>query len=111
HFGWSLSPNGQYIALVENNEKGQVQILNLSNGTIRRLELGKWTHLQNISWSPDGRTLYVTSFASLGTTLLSVTLDAHVMILFQQGHNWLCCPKAAPNNRMLAFLVAETQSD
>jgi Tol biopolymer transport system component len=111
HDGWSLSPDGQYIALVENNEKGQVQVLNLSKGTIRRLELGRWTHLQTISWSPNGRTLYVTSFASLATTLLSVELDGHVTILFQQGHNWLCCPKAAPNNRLLAFLVAETQGD
>jgi eukaryotic-like serine/threonine-protein kinase len=111
HDGWSLSPDGQYIALVENNEKGHVQVLNLNKGTIRQLELGRWTHLQTISWSPDGRTLYVTSFASSATTLLSVELDGHVMILFQQGHNWLCCPKAAPNNRLLAFLVAETQGD
>jgi serine/threonine protein kinase len=110
HSGWSLSPDGQYIALVEDNEKGQVQVLNLSKGTVRRLELGKWTHLQTISWSPDGRTLYVTSLASLGTTLLSVGLDGKAMILFQH-HFWLCCPKAAPNHRLLAFLVAETQSD
>jgi hypothetical protein len=48
--------------------------------------------------------------ASLGTTLLSVGLDGKAMILFQH-HFWLCCPKAAPNHRLLAFLVAETQSD
>jgi len=53
----------------------------------------------------------VTSFASIGTTLLSAGLDGSVRILFQQGHNWLCCPKAAPNGRLLAFSVMEAQRD
>jgi len=44
-------------------------------------------------------------------TLLSVSPDSNVKILFQQGHNWLCCPKAAPNGRLLAFTVTEIQRD
>jgi len=75
------------------------------------LDLGKWTHLQSTSWSADGRVLYVTSFSSSGTTLLSVSLHGKVIILFQQGHNWLCCPKAAPNGQLLAFIVTEIQRD
>ena len=59
---WSLSPDGQQIALVEDNDKSQVQILSLSKGTDRRLDLGKWTTLQSIAWSTDGRGLYVTAF-------------------------------------------------
>jgi len=108
---WSLSPDGQYIAMVENDEKGEIHLLSLSKGTFRQMDLGKWHRLQSISWSPDGRTLYVTSFASTGTTLLSAGLDGSVRILFQQGHNWLCCPKAAPNGRLLAFSVMEAQRD
>lgn len=110
HCGWSLSPDGKLIALVEDNEQDQVQVLNVSKGTVRRLALGKWTHLQTISWSPDGKTLYVSSLSSPGATLLSVGLDGSVTTLFQH-HTWLCCPKAAPNHQLLAYLVAENESD
>ncbi len=108
---WSLSPDGQQIALVRNDKKGQIQILGLSNGSVRSLDIGKWTQLQTVGWSPDGRVLYVTSFALSGTTLLSVTLDGRASVLFQQGHNWLCCPKVAPNGRLLAFSVTEIERD
>ncbi|MGB6804336.1 MAG: hypothetical protein WBE31_18880, partial [Candidatus Sulfotelmatobacter sp.] len=108
---WSLSPDGQNIALVERwNEKGQVQILSLSNGTLRQLDAGRWIHLQTIDWSADGSSLYVTAF-SPSATLLSVGLDGDVRVLFQQGQNWLCCPKAAPNGQFLAFTVRELQRD
>jgi Tol biopolymer transport system component len=109
-YDWSLSPDGQRIALTEQNEKAQVQIVNLGKGTVRRLDLGKWTQLQSISWSSDGSGLYVTAFLP-SMTLLSVGLDGDVRILFQQGHNWLCCPKAAPNGQFLAFTVKEIQQD
>jgi eukaryotic-like serine/threonine-protein kinase len=112
---WSLSPDGKHIALVEHdllsNNNGQVQIFSLSGGTDRRLDLGKWPHLQTISWSADGKVLYVTSFSTAGNTLLSVGLDGSVIVLFQQGHNLLCCPKAAPNGQLLAFGMTEVQKD
>jgi Tol biopolymer transport system component len=107
---WSLSPDGKYIALVENNNKADVQVLDLSKDKIRRLNLGKWTRLQTVGWSHDGKVLYVTSYALWGTTLLSVDLDGNVTSAYQQG-NWLCCPKVAPNGRLLVFNVAEFQRD
>ena len=108
---WSLSPDGEYIAMVKGENNGEVQVLGLSNGTSRRLDLGKWQYLNSISWSPDGKTLYVASYALGGNTLLSVGLDGGVRILFHQGHNWLCCPKASPNGRLLAFSVMEVHRD
>jgi serine/threonine protein kinase len=108
---WSVSPDGKYIASVETGEKGQVQIRTSSEGALRILDLGKWNYLQNIGWSADGKTLYVTSFASAGTTLLSAGLDGKTTILFRQGRNWLCCPTAAPNGRLLAFAATAIQRD
>jgi serine/threonine protein kinase len=107
---WSLSPDGQHIALVENNEKDQVQIFSLSKGTDRRLDLGKWTHLQTIAWSTDARELYVTAFLP-SMALLSVRQDGDVKVLFQYGQNPLVGPKASPNGRLLAFTVLETERD
>jgi Tol biopolymer transport system component len=118
---WSLSPDGHDLAVIEFNvnkfgDKGQVHVLSLSKGTDRQLDfgkeldLGKWTQLQTIAWSTDAKGFLVTAFGA-STTLLFVGLDGSVTVLFQQGHNWLCCPKAAPNGRMLAFRVSEIQRD
>jgi eukaryotic-like serine/threonine-protein kinase len=108
---WAISPDGKYIASVDAGEKGQVQMLTSSDGTVRMLDLGKWSHLQNIGWSTDGKALYVTSFASEGTTLLCATLDGKTSILFRQGRNWLCCPTPAPNGHLLAFAATAIQRD
>ena len=112
---WSLSPDGQRIALIEEIEEsdkspGQVKILSLDKGTARSLDLGKWTELQSISWSADAKGLYITAFVP-SSTLLFVGLDGDVVVLFQQGHNWLCCPLASPNGRLLAFEAMEIQRD
>ena len=90
--------------------KGQIQILSLSGDTVRKLDLGKWNQLQSVSWSADATELYVTAFQP-SMTLLSASLNGRVKVLFQQGHNWLCCPKTAPNGRLLAFTATEIQRD
>ena len=108
---WSLSPDGQNLALIDQREKAQIQLVSLSKDMVRRLDLSsKWSYLQSITWSADGSTLYVTAFQP-SMTLLSVGLDGNVRVLFQQGHNWLCCPKAARNGHLLAFKVQEFQRD
>jgi Tol biopolymer transport system component len=107
---WSLSPDGQSIALVGNEENGQIQILNLSKGTVRLLDLEKWTILQSIGWSTDARGLYVSAFQP-SMALLYVGLEGNVTVLFQAGNNWLCCPKAAPNGRLLGFSLTERERD
>jgi len=112
---WSLSPDGQQIALVEDSDPGRVQIFSMNGGTLRRLDLGKWSQsqsvIQHMAWLPSGNGLYVTAFLPTGTSLLAVTLDGNVTVLFQQGHNWVCCPKVAPNGQLLAFSVSEIERD
>jgi len=100
---WSLSPDGHYVAFAEYNDKGLVRIGNLTDSTIRSLATGKWTSLQGISWSADGKSLYLTSFQPSQITLLSVGLDGTIKILFQTGRTWLGQIRPAPNGRMLAF--------
>jgi eukaryotic-like serine/threonine-protein kinase len=108
---WSISPDGLRIAVVENNEKGQIQIFNVRTSAVQPLDIGKWNHLQSARWSADAKLLFVSSFSSVGTTLLSVDLAGKVIVLFKQGRNWLCCPRVAPNGHLLAFSVQEIQRD
>ena len=111
---WSLSPDGQQIALIDRDDQERVRVLLLSNHTVRTLDLGKWSHvsaqLQYVRWFPNGRGLYVTAFLPSGTTLLSVGLDGHASVL-SQGRNWLCCPIPAPNGKVLGYSLTEIQRD
>ncbi len=112
---WSLSPDGKRIALIAEDDPTQLKILSLTDGATAQLNLGRWTRLssqlQSVAWFVDGKGLYVTAFLPSGTTLLSVSLDAKVTTLFQQGRNWLCCPVPAPNGRSLGFSATAIQRD
>jgi serine/threonine protein kinase len=114
-YNWSLSPDGQQIAFIEQKDPSRLQILSVSSKTIRQLDLGRWSQLkgqlQTLSWFVNGKGLYVSAFLPSGTSLLSVGLEGDARILFQQGRNWLCCPKPAPDGRSLAFSVTELQRD
>jgi Tol biopolymer transport system component len=111
---WSLSPDGQQIALIDHKDMGRVQLLRLGHHTDRTLDLGKWSHvsaqLQSVRWFSNGRGLYVTAFLPSGTTLLSVGLDGNTSVL-SQAHNWLCCPIPAPNGKLLGYSLTEIQRD
>ena len=110
---WSLSPDGGQIAMADEADTS-LRILSVTKGTSRRLDLGTWNQqarVQYLSWFPNGEGLYLTAFLPSGTTLLSVTRDGNITTLFQQGHDWVCCPKVAPNGRVLAFSVSEFQRD
>ncbi len=112
---WSLSPDGKRIAAIESDNASQLTILVLSDGATTHVDLGKWTQLksqlQSVSWFTDGKGLYVTAFLPSGTTLLSVSPNGKVTTLFQQGHNWLCCPTPAPSGQFLGFSATAIQRD
>ena len=76
--------------------------------------MGSWNgqkYTTTRSWFVNGNDLYRQCLPLGGNKLLSVKLDGQVRVLFQQAHNWLCCPQPAPNGRLLAFTIAENQSD
>jgi Tol biopolymer transport system component len=102
-YDWNLSPDGRYVAYMEYNNKGLIQIYSLTGSSIRSLDTGKWTNLQEISWAADGKSLYVTAFQYPQITLLSLRLDNNIRILFQTDRTWLGSITPAPNGRMLAF--------
>lgn len=87
----------------------------MRSGATRQLDIGRLIDpeivLQTLSWFVNGNGLYVSAYQLGGNKLLSVKLDGQVRVLFQQAHNWLCCPRPAPNGRLLAFTIAEGQRD
>ncbi len=110
---WSLSPDGQQIALIDHKDLERVQLLLLERDTTQTLELGKWSHLsakfQFVRWFANGEASMSLILPS-GTTLLSVGVDGRVSVL-SQGQNWLIYPIPAPNGKLLGYSFTEIQRD
>jgi hypothetical protein len=100
---WDLSPDGRWIALGRNEENaGRIRLVSLTGDSPRNLEAGGWTHLLSAAWASDGRSLFVTAFASKGAPLLRVALDGDTRMLYR-GLKYVENPVASPDGRYLTF--------
>jgi hypothetical protein len=55
-----------------------------------------------LGWSADGQSLFVTNFAPDASSLLNFTLDGKYRLLYKASKE-VESPRAAPDNRSLAF--------
>ncbi len=103
-YNWSLSPDGKTIALVKNDDSG-ICIVSLDNGTVKKLELKRWTLFQSSQWSPDGRYIYVVGATPEGWTIFTSDLVGNTKVLVEVPGNqgWLASPKPSPDGHYLAF--------
>src|SRR5215472_1844482 len=86
-----------------------VELLTLSDHAWRELspETG-WGDLQTISWTADGKGLFVTSWLPDSYNLVHITLAGKVSPLLRNGHRqWMKSPSPSPDGKYLAF-QAET---
>jgi DNA-binding winged helix-turn-helix (wHTH) protein/Tol biopolymer transport system component len=108
---FALSPDGTQVALVQQTD--EILLQNLSTGAVTKMALKQWPDLQFVAWSADGKSVFVSVFAS-GTwnnALLHVGLDSKTRVLLRTKHVWLGFPKPSPDGRYLAFAEASDQSN
>ncbi len=104
---WDLSPDGTRVALVHND--GRVRLIELSTGKETELSREGWQMGETVSWSEDGKSLFIdgnrlgSRFLRKG--LLHVTLDGEVHLLRQRPNEWHIYPVPSPDGRYLAFGV------
>jgi hypothetical protein len=112
-FFWDLSPNGSLLAYGEfrNTNNDRVVVLNVKDRSSREVPLGERTALSSLSWSADGRSLFVTTTRREGSDLLHVSLDGKVDLLREETGRWLADPRPSPNGRLLAFSIRTTDSN
>lgn len=102
---WSLSPDGQRIALVHND--GPARVIELGAGTEREISRDGWLLGEFVDWSRDGRGLFMD--AQRGSSfyrkaLVYVPLDSdEVHILRRDPNEWHVRPSTSPDGRELAF--------
>jgi len=100
---WDLAPDGSRIAWCERDARSaSIHVRELGRGTTRDISLPDWVELVTITWSADGRSLFVTNFAPDGSSLLHVTLDGKYRVLYK-GAKEVELPRPSPDGRALAF--------
>jgi Tol biopolymer transport system component len=100
---WDLSSYGRWIAFGTNEETtGRIRLLSLTGQPSREISVGNWTNLTSVAWAADGKTLFVTGWASRNPPLLRVSLNGEAQLLYS-GNYYIEDPVPSPDGRYLAF--------
>lgn len=110
---WDLSPEGARIAFGKLEEYGtQIRILNLAGGKPKEISVKGWCCLTSVGWSADGRSLFATNWASRGASVLRITLEGEIQILYKAPSSMrLERPVSSPDGHYLAFGELATASN
>ena len=83
-FGYSLAPDGSTLALAKGGQSQiRIQLLALTGGADREINVKGWPNLESMQWSADGKGLYCGSTSSEGGTLLYVDLNGNAQPLWR----------------------------
>ena len=100
---YGLSPDGTRIAIVRNSyTEGNVEIIPFDGGPHQKFSVAPFTRLTNVSWAPDGKSLFVNSFSSRGTAILHTDLAGHVKLLYKPSWE-IFAVAVSPDGKHLAY--------
>jgi eukaryotic-like serine/threonine-protein kinase len=108
---WSLSPDGSRIALVE-NLTNDVRVLDLRSKEVGVIHpMPPVNGIQRISWSPDGKRLFLSGVGEGGHSYL-LTMDSvgRTRVLLEVN-DWLANPRPSPDGKRLAYLQGVSESN
>jgi Tol biopolymer transport system component len=110
---WDLSPDGSRIAFGKLEERGgHLCILDLAGGKRQEISVKEWSNLISVGWSVDGRSVFATNWASKGGSILRVTLDGEIQLLYKApSSSQLERPVPSPDGHYLAFGEVATMSN
>ncbi len=100
---WNISPDGTRIAVSEFDYKvGKLQILSADGASPQKFTMSEWANLSGVSWSSDGKSLFLLSYSSRGTAVLHSDLSGHATMLYRPSWDvWAVQP--SPDGKTLAF--------
>jgi Tol biopolymer transport system component len=109
---WDLSPDGTRIAFGKcEPHGGHIRILDLANGERTQLTVEGWACFTSAGWSSDGKSLFVTNWASRGGSILRVALNGKTKLLYKALGMSLERPVPSPDGRFLAYGEVTTVSN
>jgi serine/threonine protein kinase/Tol biopolymer transport system component len=109
-YRWALSPDGSRIAVL-NTFDGGIRVVSLAGLPSRDVDIKDRKKLGYLSWTSDGKRLLVPSVDASVATLLSVDLDGHAQILWQQPGAIDISGIPSPDGRRVAVWVRGRHSN
>ncbi|MFI5095005.1 MAG: protein kinase [Candidatus Acidiferrales bacterium] len=82
YYHWDLSPDGTRIALLKQRE-GRIQILSLNGRAPQEIMVKGWNILTSVTWTADGKGLYVSSYTERGADMLHMDLQGNTRLLWE----------------------------
>lgn len=107
---WDLSPDGSRVAYGERGTASVIHVRELKQKLTRDISLPQWPELLTLGWSADSGSLFATNFAPTGSSLLHISLNGKVTLLYKSSKD-ADLPKASPDGRHLAFGAVESSSN
>lgn len=110
-YNWSLSPDGNQIALVDVNRGGHIRLLPVAaGGSERDLDLKNWSALVSVDWTADSKGLFISSNPSgRQSTLLYVSLQGAVHPLWKVSSNGASWAIPSRNGRYIAIAAPSVE--
>jgi Tol biopolymer transport system component len=100
---WDLSPDGKSVALsVFDYKAGNVQIISFDGGAAQKLSVLPWTELAAIAWAADGKSLFLASYSSRGTSIVRMPVTGGAKLLFKPSWD-ISSLAPSPDGHYLAF--------
>lgn len=101
---WDVSPEGGRVVLaVFDYKAGDLQIVPLAGGTPQKLSAMPWTELVAVAWVADGKSLFLASYSSRGTSIVRTGLTGESKLLFKQPSWDIFSLAPSPDGHFLAF--------
>jgi Tol biopolymer transport system component len=107
---WDLSPDGSRVAYGDRGAPPVIHVRELKQAATRDISIPQWPELLTVGWSADGGSLFATNFAPTGSSLLHISLDGKVDLLYKSAKD-AELPKASPDGHYLAFGAVESSSN
>jgi hypothetical protein len=100
---WGLSPDGSRVALAAFDYKAaDVQIVPIGGGAAQKFSAMPWTELVAVAWAADGKSLFLASFSSRGSSIVHAGFTGEPKLLFKSSWD-IFSLDASPDGHYLAF--------
>ncbi|MGA8151011.1 MAG: hypothetical protein WB952_08685 [Terriglobales bacterium] len=101
---WDLAPDGSRVVLsLFDYKASDIQIVPLAGGSPQKLSAMPWTELVAVAWAADGKSLFLASYSSRGTSLVRMDPAGKSKLLFKQPSWDIFSLAPSPDGHSLAF--------